>query len=370
MKISKITVKTKSKSYPIYFGNGIVNATGKLIQKNLPNVKKLFIICDRNIPSNLVRKLKKSLKKYNLKVCKLHVNEKLKNFKVAYKLIEFLIKENFNKSDCVIALGGGVLGDLSAFVSSLTKRGVKFINIPTTLLAQVDASIGGKTAINSNQGKNLIGTFYQPEFVLVDISMLNSLPRREIICGYGEILKHSLILDRKFFLWLSLNAKKIIYNKDNNLLKMAVIRSCKIKSKIVNRDEREKNLRMILNFGHTFAHGFEGAKNFSKKLSHGEAVLLGMMMASQLSYQKKLLSLRDLMLIKKHYLSLNLPMKIKKFFKKKEINKIIYFMKKDKKNLNEKINLILIKKIGKTTQPNSFAVNSSEIKKFLTVQHI
>jgi len=205
---------------------------------------------------------------------------------------------------------------------------------------------------------------------LVDISMLNSLPRREIICGYGEILKHSLILDRNFFLWLSINAKKIINNKDKNLLKMAIIRSCQIKSKIVSRDEREKNLRMILNFGHTFAHGFEGAKNFSKKLNHGEAVLLGMMMASQLSYQKKLLSLKDLTLIKKHYLSLNLPMKIKKFFKKKEINKIISFMKKDKKNLNEKINLILIKKIGKTTQPNSFAVNSSEIKKFLTAQHI
>jgi 3-dehydroquinate synthetase len=237
-------------------------------------------------------------------------------------------------------------------------------------MAQVDASIGGKTAINSSQGKNLIGTFYQPDFVLIDISMLNSLPRREIICGYGEILKYSLILDRKFFLWLSKNAKKIINDKDINFLKSAIIRSCKVKSKVVGKDEKEKNLRMILNFGHTFAHGFEAAKNFSKKLSHGEAVLLGMMMASQLSYQKKLLSLKDLTLIKKHYLSLNLPMEIKKFFKKNEINKIVSFMKKDKKNLNEKINLIFIKKIGKATQPNSFAINSSEIKKFLIKQYI
>ena len=370
MKNTKIVVNTKSKSYPIYFGDGNLNTTGTLIKKNLPNVKKICIISDKNLPLVLLKKLSKSLKKYNPKIYRLSVSEKIKNFKVAYKLIENMLNDNFNRSDCIISFGGGILGDLSAFISSLTKRGVKFINIPTTLLAQGDASIGGKTAINSSQGKNLIGTFYQPEFVLVDISMLNSLPRREIICGYGEILKHSLILDRKFFLWLSLNAKKIINNKDKNLLKIAVIRSCKIKSKIVNRDEREKNLRMILNFGHTFAHGFEGAKNFSKKLSHGEAVLLGMMMASQLSYQKKLLSLKDLTLIKKHYLSLNLPMKINKFFKKKEINKIISFMKKDKKNLNEKINLILIKKIGKTTQPNSFAVNSSEIKKFLTTQYI
>jgi 3-dehydroquinate synthase/shikimate kinase/3-dehydroquinate synthase len=242
---------------------------------------------------------------------------------------------------------------------------LKFINIPTTLLAQVDASVGGKTAINSSQGKNLIGTFYQPDFVLIDISLLSSLPQREMICGYGEILKHSIILDRNFFLWLSKNAKKIINLKNKKLLKIAIMRSCKIKSEIVNKDEREKNLRMILNFGHTFAHGFESAKNFSKKLNHGEAVLLGMMTASQLSYQKKLLSLEDLTLIKKHYLNLNLPMKFEKIFKKQEINKIIHFMKKDKKNLNEKINLILLKKIGKTTKPNSLALDSDEIKKFL-----
>ena len=370
MKNTKIIINTKSKSYPIYLGNGILNTTGTLIRKNLPNVKKICIISDKNLPLILLKKLSKSLKKYNIKIYRLYVSEKIKNFKVANKLIKNLLNSNFNRSDCVISFGGGILGDLSGFISSLTKRGIKFVNIPTTLLAQVDASIGGKTGINTSDGKNLIGTFYQPEFVLADIETLNSLPRREIICGYGEILKHSLILDRNFFLWLSINAKKIINNKDKSLLKMAIKQSCKIKSKIIKRDEREKDLRMILNFGHTFAHGFEGAKNFSKRLSHGEAVLLGMMMASQLSYQKKLLSLKDLILIKKHYLGLNLPTKIKNFFKKSEIDKIISFMKKDKKNIDEKINLILIKKIGKTTQPNSFIVKSNEIKKFLLAQYI
>ena len=276
-----------------------------------------------------------------------------------------MINDNLNRSDCVIAFGGGILGDLSAFAASLTKRGVKFINIPTTLLAQVDASVGGKTAINSNQGKNLIGTFYQPDAVLIDISILNSLPRREMICGYGEILKHSLILDRNFFLWLSKNAKKIINNKNKKLLKLAIIKSCKIKSKIVSRDEKEKNIRMILNFGHTYAHGFEAAKNFSKKINHGEAVLLGMMMASNLSYQKKILPLKDFMLIKKHYNELNLPMHIKKFFLKGDIKKIVSFMKKDKKNLNAKINLILLKKIGKVEKPNKFILKSTELKNFL-----
>ena len=365
MKNIKFIVKTKSKSYPIYFGNGILNTTGSLIKKNLVGVKKICIISDNKLPELLLKKLIKSLKKYDLRIFKLTANEKTKSIRVVNKIIEKLLKDNFNRSDCVIAFGGGVLGDLSAFVSNLTKRGLKFVNIPTTLLAQVDASIGGKTGINSNQGKNLIGTYYQPDFVLSDVSILKSLSQREMISGYGEILKHSLILDKKFFFWLSKNAKKIINKKDNALLINAIFKSCKIKSKIINKDEKEKNLRMILNFGHTFAHGFEGGKNFSKKLNHGEAVLIGMMVASELSYEKKLLSFEELSLIKKHYLNLRLPMHINKIFKRNEINKIIYFMKKDKKNVDEKINLILLNKIGKTTKPNKYILNSNKVKKFL-----
>ena len=365
MSNTKIIVKTKSKSYPIFFGNKIINKTNALIQKNLPGVKKICIISDKNVPLSLVRKLSKSLKKYNPKIYKFSAKEQTKSFEVAYKLIEDLLKNNFNRSDCVIVLGGGVLGDLGAFISSLTKRGIKFINIPSTLLAQVDASIGGKTAVNSRLGKNLIGTFYQPDFVLIDISLLKSLPRREMICGYAEILKHALILDKKFFFWLNKNATKIINKNINNILKTGIIKSCKIKSKIISQDEKEKDLRMILNFGHTFANAFEGAKNYSKKLNHGEAVLIGMIVASELSYKKRLLSKKDLMLIKRHYIDLSLLTNIKKFFKRKEISKIIHFMKSDKKNLNKKINLILIKKIGKTTKPNSVSLNPNEIKKFL-----
>ena len=314
-----------------YFGNNIISSTGPLIKKNLPNVKKICIIADKKLPLVLLKKLNKSLKKYSTKIYRLTAIEKTKSSKIAFQIIENLLKHNFKRSDCVIAFGGGILGDLSAFVSNLTKRGIKFVNIPTTLLAQSDAAIGGKTGINSVQGKNLIGTFYQPNFVLLDMSTLNSLTRREMISGYGEILKHSLILDRNFFFWLSKNARKIINNTDKNILKLAIIKSCKIKSKIVQEDEKEKNLRMILNFGHTFAHGFEGAKNFSKKLNHGESVLLGMMIASKFAYEKKILSQRDFILIKEHYLSLNLPNRIEKFFNKNEINKIIAFMKKDKK---------------------------------------
>ena len=365
MKNSKITVKTKSKSYPIYFGNNILNTTGKLIKKNLPGVKKIGIISDNKLPKKLLKKLIKSTKKYELKLFKLPANEKTKSLNVANRIIEQLLKNNFNRSDCVIALGGGIFGDLSAFVSNLTKRGIKFVNIPTTLLAQVDASIGGKTGVNSNQGKNLIGTYYQPDFVLTDISVLKSLPLREMIAGYGEILKHSLILDRKFFFWLTKNGKKIIIKRDNICLKEAIVKSCNIKSEIVKRDEKENNLRMILNFGHTFAHGFEATKKFSKKLNHGEAVLLGMMVASELSNKIGILSYKDLLIIKKHYFNLKLPMFIEKIFKKSEIKKIIHFMKKDKKNVDEKINLILLNKIGKTTQPKEISFKSSRVRNFL-----
>jgi len=365
MKYHKLIVKTKSKIYPIYFGNNILNSVGRLIEKNLPNVKKICIISDNKLPKVLLKKLTKPLKKYNLKIYKFSSNEKNKNIVVANNIINKLLKENFNRSDCVIAFGGGVIGDLSAFVSNLTKRGLKFINIPTTLLAQVDASIGGKTGVNSAEGKNLIGTFYQPDFILTDVSILKSLPKREIISGYGEILKHSLIIDRNFFFWLSKNAKKIIYKKNNNILIKAIIKSCKIKNKIVSKDEKEKDLRMILNFGHTFGHGFERAKNFSKKLNHGEAVLLGMFIASELSLKKKILNSKELFFIKEHYSALGLLANIKKFFKKKEIRKIVYFMQKDKKNFNEKINLILLRKIGKTTKPKKISLKAKDIITFL-----
>ena len=369
MKKTKLIVNTESKSYPIYFGNNILGSTHKLLKANLPNVNKICIISDGKVPSSLSIKLIKSLRKYDLKVYKISVNEKIKNLKIANNIIEWLLKNNFSRSDCVISFGGGIVGDLSAFIASLTKRGLKFINIPTTLLAQSDASVGGKTGVNSAEGKNLIGTFYQPEFVLIDLAMLNTLPKREMVCGYAEILKHSLISDKKLFLWLRKNAYKIINLKDKKSLAFSIIKSCKIKSAIVNKDEKEKNLRMILNFGHTFAHGFEGAKNFSKKLNHGEAVLLGMIAAAKLSHQKKLLKQKDLILLKNHYLDLGLPMNIKDFFKKNEIKKIIYFMLKDKKNVNEKINLILLKKIGKTTKPNSINITAAQMKKFLTLSY-
>ena len=234
---------------------------------------------------------------------------------------------------------------MSGFAASMFKRGLKFINIPTTLLSQVDSSIGGKTGINSIYGKNLIGAFYQPSLVISDIIFLKSLPKREIICGYGEILKHALISDKKFFTFLDVNGSKIL-NLKSPLIEKAIFKSCSIKKKVVETDEKEMGLRKILNFGHTFAHAYEATLGYSKKLNHGEAVMLGIKTATKFSLLNNILDIKEFNLIENHLNNLSLPRNIKKFFSIKNLNKILSFIQKDKKNNTNKINLILLKKIG------------------------
>ena len=243
-------------------------------------------------------------------------------------------------------MGGGITGDVSGFAASVFKRGINFINIPTTLLAQVDSSIGGKTGINTKYGKNLIGSFYQPQLVLSDTNFLKSLPKREIVCGYGEIFKHALISSKNDFLFLDKNASHIL-NLKSPYIEKAIHKSCLIKKKIVEADEKEKKLRKILNFGHTFGHSYEATLKYSKKLNHGEAVLLGIYSASKFSLDNNLLSKNDFKMINNHLIKFNLFTKLNKKFTIRNLNKIIYFMKKDKKNNDKKINLVLLKKIGK-----------------------
>ena len=188
-----------------------------------------------------------------LLVYKFNANEKNKNDTNVNKIHTILFENRFNREDCVISFGGGIVGDVVGLASSTYKRGIKFINIPSTLLAQVDSSIGGKTGINNKFGKNLIGSFYQPELVISDTNLLSSLPQREIICGYAEILKHSIIKDKNFFRWLEKKTKFILSKKKEELT-FAIKKSCQIKMHFINKDVNEKNLKMILNFGHTFAH--------------------------------------------------------------------------------------------------------------------
>ena len=362
MKTEKIIIKTKNHKYPIIIGNNLLKRLLNILKNHSLNFNQCLLIIDKKVPKKFIRKIKSSLYKKKTTIYLFDSKETNKNIKKLNKILEILLQKNFNRNDCLISIGGGITGDVSGFAASIFKRGIKFINVPTTLLSQVDASIGGKTGINTKFGKNLIGSFYQPSLVLTDIDFLKTLPKREIVCGYAEILKHSLIQDKKFFLFLDKHAKKIL-NLNNLLIQKAIYKSCLIKKKIVEIDENEKNLRKVLNFGHTFAHAYEGTLKFSKKLNHGEAVLLGISTAINFSFNKKLLIEKDYVLITNHLKSLNLPNKIKNYFMKKDINKILYFMQKDKKNKNNKINLVLIKKIGYATYNYYAEINN--LKKFL-----
>ena len=222
---------------------------------------------------------------------------------------------------------------------------MKFINIPTTLLSQVDSSIGGKTGINSMYGKNLIGAFYQPSLVISDIIFLKSLPKREIICGYGEILKHAIIADKKFFNFLDINGSQIL-NLKSPFIEKTILKSCSIKKKVVEADEKEMDTRKILNFGHTFAHAYEATLGYSKKLNHGEAVILGIKTAAKFSLLNNILNIKEFNMIENHLDKLSLPKNLNKFFSIKNLNKILSFMIKDKKNKTNKINLVLLRGIG------------------------
>ena len=365
MKIDKIIVKTKETTYPILVGNGSISLLKKQVNKLCPNTKKIAVIFDKNVPNIFKTKIKKILKKYEIFIKDYSPSERLKNFSNVNILIEYLIKNKFNRNDLVIAVGGGIIGDFSGFVASIFKRGINFINVPTTLLAQVDSAIGGKTGVNSKNGKNLIGSFYQPKLVISDISFLNSLPKREFICGFGEILKYSLIKDQKFFNFIKKNSKQILKGNDLKILKYLVLRSSRNKVHFVVADEKESNKRMILNFGHTFAHGIESSNNFSKKINHGEAVLIGMLLATKLSFYKNICSLKTIEEIEKIYISNKLPSKLSKYLKKKQINNISKLMVNDKKNDDEKISLILLKRIGKTTAPGKIKMSVDKVGNFL-----
>ena len=361
MKAQEIKFKNKDKNYSILIGTNILSMLPKKIKTLCPYTKKIALVFDKKLPTKYVKKISKSLKNYDLVVIRFLPNEKAKSQKSVNFFLNKLLSKNFNRSDLIVSIGGGITGDLVGFVASIYKRGINFINVPTTLLAQVDSSIGGKTAVNSLYGKNLIGTFFQPKLVITDTSFLKSLKQREMICGFAEILKHAIIKDKNFFNWLKTNSK-YIFSQNSKKLIFAIKKSCLIKLFFVNKDINEKNLRMILNFGHTFAHAIEVKNNFSKNTTHGEAVLSGMILATKLSVIKKVCSKNTLENIKDIYKLNNLKYTFTKYEKLSEINKLLPYLKHDKKNNDEKINFILLKKIGKTTIPNKFKVSLNELK--------
>ena len=329
MNLIKLYVKTGNQKYPIFIGNNILNKVKTILKDNLINFNQCLIIIDKNVPKGLINKILNSLSKKKVFLYYFNSSEKNKDQKSINNILSILLSKNFNRNDCIISVGGGITGDVSGFAASIFKRGLKFVNIPTTLLSQVDSSIGGKTGINSKYGKNLIGAFYQPSLVISDIIFLKSLPKREIVCGYGEILKHAIISDKKFFTFLDINGSQIL-NLKSPLIEKAIFKSCSIKKKVVEADEKEMGVRKILNFGHTFAHAYEATLGYSKKLNHGEAVILGIKTAARFSLSNNILNIKEFNMLENHLNKLNLPRNISKFFSIKNLNKILSFMRKDK----------------------------------------
>ena len=363
MNKQEIKFNNKNFKYSIIIGDGILGVLPKKIKLLCPKSKNIALIVDINVPKKFKNELKNKLKNYNLLFLSFNANEKNKSLKLVNYYLNKLLSKNFTRSDLVIAVGGGITGDVVGFASSVFKRGINFINIPTTLLAQVDSAIGGKTGVNSSYGKNLIGSFYQPKLVISDTSFINSLPKKEMICGYAEILKHSIIKDKKFFNWLEKNSKSVLTKKKKELA-YAIKKSCEIKIYFVNKDTDEKNIRMMLNFGHTFAHAIEVKNNYSKNISHGEAVLTGMIMAIKLSIIMKSCSKNVLKQVQDLYWENNLTYTLKNVSKSKWINSLIPFLKQDKKNDDERINFLLLKKIGLTDMPNKFKITTAKLRKY------
>ena len=343
----KVIVSSNSGNYNIYIGNGILEKA-HVILSNALNQRQVILIFDNNI-SDKVNSLKKSLEKSTprISIVPIHSGETSKSLKSFSLILEKILSIGIDRNTLVIAFGGGVVGDIAGFVSSVLLRGIDFIQIPTTLLAQVDSSVGGKTGINSQYGKNLIGTFHQPIAVLSDLETLNTLDKRQIKAGYAEIIKYGLIFDPIFFQWLEKNGLNVI---NGNLEKRsyAIIQSCKIKSTIVKNDEFEKGQRSLLNLGHTFAHSFESMSGYQNSILHGEAVSVGIILAFKLAVKMNICKKVDLDRVTQHFIRLNLPSSIKQFKNKNyTIKEIWETMQRDKKSSNGNVNFVLPKTIGK-----------------------
>ena len=302
-----VTVELGERSYPIHIGPGLLDRAGALIQPVMRGNRALVITDDQVAPLYLER-VEKSLAAAG--VMPMHTvlpaGEKTKDFPHLEALLDAMLAARAERGTMVVALGGGVIGDLTGFAAAILLRGVDFVQIPTTLLAQVDSSVGGKTGINTRHGKNLVGAFHQPRLVLADTQVLATLDRRQVLAGYAEVVKYGLIDDVAFFDWLEANAPALI-DGDLEARRHAVAVSCRAKARIVAADEREGGVRALLNLGHTFGHALEAACCFDDRLRHGEAVALGMALAFDLSAQAGLCPAADAARVRAHLARLGMP---------------------------------------------------------------
>ena len=350
-----LTVNLGERSYPIYIGVELLQDP-ILIQKHI-QTRAVCIVSNTTVSKLYLTQLKKSLNDYRVIEVILEDGEQFKNADSLNQIYTALLDNKFNRDSTIVALGGGVVGDIAGFAAASFMRGIPFIQIPTTLLSQVDSSVGGKTGINHPLGKNMIGAFYQPQAVIMDMAVLKTLDKREISAGLAEVIKYGLIWDKDFFDHLESHIEDL-KNLNCMQLEQAIYRSCEIKAEVVSQDEKESGLRAILNLGHTFAHAIENCLGYGEWL-HGEAVGCGMILAAEVSLAHQWLNKHEFDRIINVVKEAGLPIS------KPNISKqdLLEAMRLDKKNKNQDIYLVLQQGIGKAIVTKDYSF--SELEKVL-----
>ena len=354
-----VDVALGDRSYDIVIGRDILSSLGARIAALRPGAR-VAIVTDEYVATHWLRKTEASLKDAGIATSRIVVDdgEASKSYEGIEFVCEELIAAKIERNDLVVALGGGVVGDLAGFAAAIVRRGLDFVQVPTSLLAQVDSSVGGKTGINSPQGKNLVGAFHQPILVVADTAVLDTLSPRQFRAGYAEVAKYGLLGDEAFFAWLETNHAEIF--KGGAAREHAVATSCRAKAAIVARDERETGERALLNLGHTFGHALETATGFSDRLYHGEGVSIGMVLAAELSAQLGMIADSDVARIQRHLSAVGLPTRLQDIagFKQEglaDADKLMTLMAQDKKVKRGRLTFILMKAIGQ-------AVVSSDVE--------
>jgi shikimate kinase / 3-dehydroquinate synthase len=343
-----LSIKLANHSYPIYIGENAMD-NPQYFNQHLKNNQKVLIVTNTTIAPLYLERLKHTIaisgiiNSDNLFSIVLNDGEQYKDWSSVERIVQCMLENSFDRHSLIIALGGGVIGDMVGFTCSIYMRGIQFIQVPTSLLAQVDSSIGGKTGINHELGKNMLGAFCHPQAVIADTSVLKTLDKRQLISGIAEILKHAFIADVDFITWLESNIQNVL-NLDEQSIKYAVYRSCQIKASFVEQDEKEQNIRAYLNFGHTFGHAIESHMGYGVWL-HGEAVGCGMVMAARLSMLQGYINNQQYLRIFNLIQNYGLPV-IPPTYKDMNFNDYIKYMSKDKKNQNNQINFIILKSLG------------------------
>jgi 3-dehydroquinate synthase len=365
-----VDVALGDRAYDIVIGRDALASLGKRIAALRPGARTA-VVTDRNVASHWLAKTEASLSEAGIATSHVMVEEGegSKSYAVLQQVSEALISARIERADLVVALGGGVVGDLAGFAAAILRRGVDFVQVPTSLLAQVDSSVGGKTGINSPQGKNLLGAFHQPVLVVADTAVLDTLSPRQFRAGYAEVAKYGLLGDEAFFTWLEKNHADIFAG--GTAREHAIATSCRAKAAIVARDERENGERALLNLGHTFGHALEAATGFSDRLFHGEGVAVGMVLAAELSAQFGMIADEDVARIRRHLADVGLPTAVQEIagFAQEglaDADALMALMAQDKKVKRGRLTFILLEAIGHAVIAPD--VEPSLVRDFLNVK--